>query len=64
MRVFLCYAVRYVCSNSAHLHSSLYMEHLIIKVDVGSYFLQHGAFGGPGQKQGFICLQSPGTESL
>lgn len=62
--MFLRYPIWHMGSNGSHLSRSLHMKHLIIKVDVGSDLLQHGALWCSCQKQGLIDLQAPGSEGL
>lgn len=62
--VFLCNAVWHVGGDGAHLSCSLYMKHLIVKVDVRPDLLQHGALRCSGEEQGLVDLQSPGPECL
>lgn len=43
---------------------SLHMKHLVIKENVGPDLLQHGAFGGPGQEESLVDLQTPRPQRL
>lgn len=62
--VFLCNSVGHVGSDGPHLGRSFHVKHLIVKVDVRSDLLQHGALGCPCKEQGLVDLQAPGPEGL
>lgn len=64
MRVFLSNTIGHMCCNGAHFCSTFHMKHLVIKVYVRSYLLQHGPLWSSSQEQSLICLKAPGSEGL
>lgn len=64
LMVLLSDPIGHVCRYGSKFLSPLNVEHLVVKVDVGFYFLQQGPLRSPGQEKSLVDLQAPASESL